>query len=280
MKNNTQKVNNKSTGFTLIELVVVVAIMGLMSTMAMDLYTDKSNQKRFELTKQRLAEIKFAIIGDPMMRVGSQAITEGAFFKDMERLPRNLQELTESLTVQSYPNGGLCITNFIADDTIVNESTCTTASGTWISKTDDQNNWQGPYLHNLQTFIDDKNTPNDDTDDTTHLVFYDAWGNTHPWDTPGTKDLTNFGWELDFTSGDLKVSSAGLNRESGGLNYEEDKFTIIPATKLNYIKNLKSLNTGHCINTSAPTMYTIDTTKTEKAPCNAETDRSWAAFVP
>jgi len=268
----------KSAGFTLLELVVVVAVMGLISSMAMDVYTDNSNQKRFEATKERLAEIKFAIIGDPQMRVGSQAIQEGAFFKDMGRLPRNIAELV------TPDNNDFCLhtTNYIVSTTIANAAACAAIVplGSWTWTSEDSIKWKGPYLHNLQTFIDDKGT-DVESDDTTHIVFFDSWGNTHPWDTPGSKDLTNFGWEFDISSGDLKISSAGLNRNSGGLNYEEDKFTTIYATELKYIHDI-SVSAGYCIElgTSTPPVYKINQ-NFDKNECDDEddTDYLWAVFL-
>lgn len=246
----------KNAGFTLLELVVVVAVMGLISTMAMDVYTDNSNQKRFEATKQRLAEIKFAIIGDPMMRVGSRAIMKGSFFKDMKRLPVSLNELIVS------PNtDNLCINEIYKITTDTSPSSCS-ASGTsagktysWIvgdadgdSKNDD---WKGPYLSTNQTDKDSSNV--------SYQVFRDAWGNKNSSDS---NDKANFGWKFLDSTADLIITSFGLNRISGGSNYEEDKSTTIYATELANIDYLQSLEaTGYCIDISdatPPIDYTID----------------------
>lgn len=268
MKNILNK--RKNAGFTLLELVVVVAVMGLISSMAMDVYTDNSNQKRFEATKERLAEIKFAIIGDPMMRVGSQAVLTG-FFNDMGRYPKNLQELTEDLTAQNYPNSGLCITGYVPDDSVINETTCTTASGTWVIEADDKSAWSGPYLHNLQTAVDDNGTPNDASDDVGYIAFADAWGNI--------SHSNNFGWSFYTTNlpTSLVIKSSGLNRSFAPLEpgYEEDKSTTIYATELAYIDNLKSLNTGYCIENSTFEIKPL----MDKTACDAvPTTHKWAAF--
>jgi prepilin-type N-terminal cleavage/methylation domain-containing protein len=262
MKNLINKRKKNQTGFTLLELVVVVAVMGLISSMAMDVYTDNSNQKRFEATKERLAEIKFAIIGDPMMRVGSQAILTG-YYNDMILPPSNLKDLINDPTPDTK---GECfdISKVITSDT--NKTTCeATSVNTWVS------DWQGPYLHNLQTFFDDKNTPNDESDDVTRLVFSDAWGNHDASDTD------DFGWGFDDSTGDLTVTSAGLNRSfsSSDLGYEEDKSTTIYATELAYIDNLKSLNTGYCIEKITFKIKPL----MDKTSCDAvPTTHKWAAF--
>ena len=185
-------IKRKNAGFTLLELVVVVGIMGLMSTMAMDLYTDKSNQKRYELTKQRLAEIKFAIIGDPMMKIGNQRVLSG-FYHDVNRLPVSITELIYQCT-SSISGEGITATS---------GSECTSLNGTWVG-----DNWNGPYLTNIQA--------NGDA-----LVFRDGWGNDH---TDG-----NFGWIYDGSRGgtaiaeNLWIKSLGLDRAPGGSTlYEVD----------------------------------------------------------
>ncbi|MDP7593354.1 MAG: type II secretion system protein, partial [Litorilituus sp.] len=259
----------KNAGFTLLELVVVVAIMGLISTMAMDVYTDNSNQKRFEATKQRLAEIKFAIIGDPMMRVGSQVILEGSFFKDMERLPRNLNELIVSNLED------LCIDeNYIA--TASTQVACDPAN-TWVeadSDDDDINDlWNGPYLHNIQAVNNVQ-------------VFRDAWGNS--------SDDDNFGWI--FTPGDLglAVQTKGLNREAvDDENFNQYELVYPSAANLNLINKaeldrimqLKGLAaTGYCVVLAEST---IDLNFITQSLCEANNlvlpspppTHLWASFI-
>ena len=235
MNNKINKIKQKNAGFTLLELVVVVAVMGLISTMALDVYTDNSNQKRFELTKQRLAEIKFAIIGDPQMRVGSQAVLSGYYY-DMNRLPVTLSELVYQCRTSS--NVGI---------ESPDKSTCEATSGNvW------EDNWNGPYLINLQS-------------DSGNLVFRDGWGNSSS--TPDT-NAGDFGWVVSPTGNNLFVQSLGLNRGSGstspGNQFEND----YPASSINYIvtqaevdnvKNLRALQlSGYCVNT---TTKTIDSSK-------------------
>jgi hypothetical protein len=163
--------------------------MGLISSMAMDVYTDNSNQKRYEATKSRLAEIKFAIIGDPMMRVGNQRVLSG-FYHDVERLPNTLSELI----YQCIKPSGMGIV-------AVNKSTCDSGDNTWVD------NWNGPYLKNIQP-------------DRDKLVFRDAWGNTS---ADG-----NFGWNYNGSlavTDNLWVKSLGLDRivsQSLTNRYEND----------------------------------------------------------
>jgi len=251
MKNKLKNMKRKNAGFTLLELVVVVAVMGLISTMAMDVYTDNSNQKRFEATKQRLAEIKFAIIGDPQMRVGSQAVLTG-FFNDMGRYPRNLQELTESLTAQNYPNSGLCIKDYIPDDS-VDQTTCASSSGTWIVEADDKSAWRGPYINNLQS-------------SNGAIVFIDAWG-------------MDFDWTFNTTPVNLQITSYGLNRASGGSDYEADQAITINKTELDSTAVLKALppatSPSYCIDI---TSSAINFSYTDPAACTAVLNHIWVVF--
>lgn len=251
MKNNLQKSQRKNAGFTLLELVVVVAVMGLISSMAMDIYTDNSNQKRFEATKERLAEIKFAIIGDPMMRVGSQAVIEGSYYYDMGRLPETLSELIYQCRDASY------IGINSADQT-----SCETIAGNVWETT-----WNGPYLINLQSSGGD-------------LVFHDAWGNS------SSSSDGKFGWifNTNSTNKTILLQSLGLDHSSTGTNTYELNYptsgNLINKVDLDRIDHLNSLTTtsGYCINTAISATYTIDFTYNNLASCNAETDRNWAAF--
>jgi len=253
MKNNSQIVNKKNAGFTLLELVVVIGIMGLMSTMAMDLYTDKSNQKRFELTKQRLAEIKFAVIGDPMMRVGSQAVLSG-YYSDMSKLPGNLDQL-----IKDPKTKGKCDTSGVI--TITKETDCISPA-IWSSY------WKGPYLHNLQSFVDDKGN-DDKSDDETVYVFADAWGNY--------EDNVHFGWgfSLDSLTQNLTITSLGLDREIGGINFESDQSIVIYQTEQNYLDDMEE-SKGYCIDITDSANYQIDQEK-DQSECTSASLK-WAAF--
>lgn len=243
MKNTVKNIKRKNAGFTLLELVVVVAVMGLISTMALDVYSDHSNQKRFEATKERLAEIKFAIIGDPMMRVGSQAVLSG-FYYDTGRLPKALSELIFQCRTSTDNIGVIA----------VDKDECVDAGNEW------EDNWHGPYLNNIQS-------------DNGSLVFRDAWGNTNTDD--------NYGWVFDYTAlaGSLKIQSLGLNRVSGsttGNPYENDypvsNYYLVSETQTDQIDYLKQLQlTGYCVNT---TTKVIDTSITDQLLCT----QTWASL--
>jgi len=270
MKNTVEKMNRKNAGFTLLELVVVVAVMGLISTMAMEVYTDHSNQKRFEATKERLAEIKFAIIGDPMMRVGSQAVLSG-FFNDMGRLPRNLKELITPYSL------GFCLhdTDYIVDTSATDAATCAALLvGSWTWTADDSANWNGPYL----------------TSQSGGAVFTDAWGN---------KGGDNFGWKYNATTdvsgtnagyfGYLSVQSLGLGSGSG--DYEKD-YPAVSATpivgeflihkvdldNIVAIKSMLTVTPAYCVNTVTSNINLAVVDSTACAALPATPKHIWVVF--
>ncbi len=229
----------KYSGFTLLEMIVVVAVMGLISSMALDVYVDKTNQHRFELTKERLAEIKFAIIGDPQMRVGSQAVMSG-FYYDLGRLPLTLSELL----YQCRNATGIGVA-------AAEQATCeATIGNVW------EEDWQGPYIINIQS-------------ENSGLTFRDAWGN---------EDLGNgnWGWLVINGGGGLSIKTMGLDRLLGGVEgYEMDYPTggaLINVSDLAYIDNLKNLQLlGYCVDTAS---NTIDLSIKDEGLC---TD-TWAAI--
>lgn len=240
----------KNAGFTLLELVVVVAVMGLISTMAMDVYTDHSNQKRFEVTKKRLAEIKFAIIGDPMMRVGSQVVLSG-FYNDMKRQPKSIDELISDTST----SGGEYCENSNGDEasTYSDKSTCEAVTDHhWVE-------WQGPYLHNLQS----------------SMVFKDGWGREFLWPDASTYS----------TSGNLIISSYGLNGlEDSSLStnvYENDISRTIFYSELTNIDAIKALRAPeYCVDTTTAEVYTAYTTSAgcTAAGITAGVDYIWVTF--
>lgn len=74
-------------GFTLVELLVIVVILGFLLSMMPRVFTEDSNQRRFDETRERMKEIKKAILGIPgsYLVEGSQRF--GGYVVDMGRLP-------------------------------------------------------------------------------------------------------------------------------------------------------------------------------------------------
>ena len=79
-------------GFTLLELLVVVSLLGLLSLTAVAIFDNAGDQDRFEATRSRLASIRTAIIGDTSRTLNGEPILSG-YVADMGRLPSNIAEL-------------------------------------------------------------------------------------------------------------------------------------------------------------------------------------------
>lgn len=134
-------INNR--GFTLVELVIVIVIIGIIATVATKQMTNTIDDARFEQTKKELNQLAYAITGNP------EIISEGArsnfgYVGDIGTLPINLNAL--ALNPGSYSTwDGPYIdcgttgtehltdawgTNYIYSDTLVRS----TGSGTSIDK--------------------------------------------------------------------------------------------------------------------------------------------------
>jgi len=83
-------------GFSLLELLLVLFIMGLMTATTMLLSEGTEDQSQYDETKRRLDLVKRAIVGDASRTVnGGPEI--GGFVADMGRLPNSIQELLENV---------------------------------------------------------------------------------------------------------------------------------------------------------------------------------------
>lgn len=93
---STVRTRSNMTGFSLIELTVVLLIMSLLATVAVRSTSELGFQVRYEQTQDRLKLIKQAIVGTPN---GQQAVN--GFVADMGRLPQNLRELIDNRVAYS-----------------------------------------------------------------------------------------------------------------------------------------------------------------------------------
>lgn len=168
------------SGFTLLELLMVVSILSSVAYLAMDNIANSDAQNKWELTKIRLEAMERAIIGDSRRMHNGRSELSG-FVVDMGRLPDCVAELLvpESCGGDAFPEYTLFDNNL---------------SG----------GWNGPYLYA--------------THQTNGAAFRDGWGNNG--DIFGDDSINfGWGYkvidsELDANYEMLVVQSMGLDRNN------------------------------------------------------------------
>jgi general secretion pathway protein G len=110
-------------GFTLGEVVIVIAVVAILAAMITPLAVSQITQKRFDFCREELQNIKIAIVGNPELLEGGSRTSFG-FVGDVGILPRVLGELIDpTLGAPDIP------------------LSTTTGHLTW--------GWRGPYIAEL-----------------------------------------------------------------------------------------------------------------------------------
>src|SRR5512137_2401815 len=82
-------------GFTLMELLVVLLIIGILSTVALRTMDTVRDRSLFDQTAAEMQQIVKAITGDPSL-ISEGRRTDFGFYGDMGRLPDSLPELVRN----------------------------------------------------------------------------------------------------------------------------------------------------------------------------------------
>ncbi|MEE9441917.1 MAG: prepilin-type N-terminal cleavage/methylation domain-containing protein [candidate division Zixibacteria bacterium] len=92
MKKTTQKIIGDSNGFTLIEIVMVIIILGILAGVATMQFGSNIDNARFEATKSEMNALVYAIVGNQQI-TSKGARSEFGFVGDVGNLPPNLDAL-------------------------------------------------------------------------------------------------------------------------------------------------------------------------------------------
>lgn len=102
-------------GFTLIELVIVIVVLGVLSAVAVKKMQPSIDTARYEQTKKELDELAFAIVGNPGLYANG-ARADFGYVGDVGSLPPNLDALVTNPGGYATWDGPYMSSNFGATD--------------------------------------------------------------------------------------------------------------------------------------------------------------------
>ncbi|MFH0873011.1 MAG: prepilin-type N-terminal cleavage/methylation domain-containing protein [bacterium] len=91
-------------GFTLIEIILVIVLLGLLAAVAANVVTNAAGQARFDETRKEMDRLKLAIIGNPEL-ANEGTRTDFGFVGDIGRLPSTLDELVSQGALPAWNSG-------------------------------------------------------------------------------------------------------------------------------------------------------------------------------
>lgn len=172
--------HHNQSGFTLLELLIVVFILSAIALTTVSFTTTADDQFRFEDTRTRLMQLRNAMTGQPDKVISGDPTISG-FVTDVGRMPNCVRELLENIADNCLPT--------------------TPALPGWSFNPDIElwSGWNGPYISTLAE------------QSSGTRAFRDGWGNG-----PVTPDA-NFGWTFtpDQDANTLAMQSVGSDGTVG-----------------------------------------------------------------
>ncbi len=112
-------------GFTLAEMVIVIAVVAILAALITPLAVNQITQKRFDACREELGNLKIAICGDPRLLESGNRTSFG-FVGDIGILPRSLDDLLSATADPALP---------------IPLSSSSAVGITW--------GWRGPYIGDI-----------------------------------------------------------------------------------------------------------------------------------
>jgi general secretion pathway protein G len=90
------------SGFTLIELIIIIVVLGILATFSIAKYSDFLQESKIAATRSEMTTIKRAIIGNPQIIAGGHYIDVG-FAGNVGHPPAELHDLVQKPdTISAY----------------------------------------------------------------------------------------------------------------------------------------------------------------------------------
>lgn len=216
---------HRQAGFTLLEMLLVVALLAATAGMSLVMLGARDQQARYEETQRRLADVIRAVLGEPGAVWGGQMRLSG-FVVDNGRLPLSLRELSDRQTLVDADEcsaGGAVAAGQLAchkprapvfDPTPAASDGLDNASGDEITL-----NAVGERLpKGLRRYLQGRaGSP----------VWRDGWGNVSLLD-----DAQNYGWQLQLPA---SAAEPWVLRSLGSNNAVD---AVVPDPDLDYVGEL------------------------------------------
>ncbi|MDH7499932.1 MAG: prepilin-type N-terminal cleavage/methylation domain-containing protein [candidate division NC10 bacterium] len=88
-------------GFTLIEVILVIVLLGILAAVAVNVITNAASQARFDETRKEMESLRMAIIGNADL-VNEGIRSDFGFVGDIGRLPATLEELVNQGSLPAW----------------------------------------------------------------------------------------------------------------------------------------------------------------------------------
>lgn len=202
-------------GFTLLEMLLVVTILGALAFTATAFVENGDDQLRYEDTRTRLEMIRRAVAGEAAPVYGGQVVVSG-YVADNGALPGDIASLIAdpdpsnpgSFAAEGYAANGLQSPVFDGAPEGANGFNDGGTLGTDIfilngAAQQLEKGWRAGYLHAAPG---------------TNGAFRDGWGNI----SPALPDPPDYRWQWAVVSGALTVTSLGKDNTASGTGYAAD----------------------------------------------------------